>query len=346
MRSSITVLLVTGALLLMSTGPSFAAGISGPGVYQGTLGKNKVTACFNENGGGSYYYQRHLKPIALTKQDTHGLQWQEKDNTGNWQLDEVTQEKLTGNWSSDRSKNLLPLRLERLESADGVKNCSSDAYNLPLEARPKLVKGPWKSAEKLTFRELTYGAEQGIEFQGTTPAIKAINTRLHKELTSDAQLKRSFEARRDALAQTGGYEVDETSANLGFVNEHWITIGLYRWIAGTGRSGISTQYLSFSLKTGKQFHPWQWFIDDVNPAEMKHQLPTALRTKFFAGKVVDPKCPNSDGSGMYDLLIAKDGVGFSEEPIGDGCENEFFLSADEAIPFSTKWGESQLKELK
>ncbi len=342
MRTPMIFSILSASILLVFSSISYALP---SGNWTGHIGKHKVTVCFNERGTGSYYYQKHLKPIRLEQQGAGDL-WQEQGDTGKWKIAEVTKNELTGEWAKDETSPSLALRLERVISPDAVENCRSDAYNLPLEARPKLVKGPWKSSEKLTFRELTYGAEHGIKFQGTTPAIKAINKKLNKELTNDAQLKRSFEARRDALAQTGGYEVDETSANLVFVNEHWITIALYRWIAGTGRSGISTQYLSFSLKTGKQFHPWQWFIDDVNPAEMKHQLPTALRTKLFAGKVVDPKCPNSDGSGMYDLLIAKDGVGFSEEPIGDGCEHEFFLSAKEAIPFSTKWGESQLKELK
>jgi len=78
---------------------------------------------------------------------------------------------------------------------------------------------------------------------------------------------------------------------------------------------------------------------------MSHPLPQALREKLFAGKELDPECPSSDGSGYYQLTLEAKTIKFWETPRGDGCEQEFVLSPQEAMPFATQWGQTQLKLL-
>lgn len=78
---------------------------------------------------------------------------------------------------------------------------------------------------------------------------------------------------------------------------------------------------------------------------MSHPLPPALRDKLFAGKAPDAECPTSDGSGYYQLTLEPKGIKFWETPRGDGCEQEFVLSPQEAMPYATQWGQTQLKLL-
>ncbi|WP_413472239.1 hypothetical protein [Shewanella baltica] len=338
---------LSSSLLLASTLPlhSFAANEL-TGIWQGQLGKSKVRVCFNQYGTGSYYYQRYLTPIRLEQQDEL---WKEEGNTGNWQFDSVTPQKLSGHWFKDSTSKSFPVQLERAISPDDVEDCGADAYNLPLETRPKLSRGKWQPYENIEYRPLTFGTEVGIEFKGPQTGILAINQWLEHKLTDEAQLAQTFDTRRRMLAQMGSFVTDETFAEPIFINQHWLSVRLYRWAAGYGANGISQEFVSFSLTDGKPFHPWQWFLADTKPQSMldsmSHPLPPALREKLFAGKELDPECPSSDGSGYYQLTLEAKTIKFWETPRGDGCEQEFVLSPQEAMPFATQWGQTQLKLL-
>ena len=335
------------------------------GIWQGTLGKSKIRVCFNEYGTGSYYYQRYLTPIRLEQVDNH---WQEDKQTGFWQFDSINEQQLTGLWSNkewsktEASQNQpaksLAIILERQISPDGSNDCSSDAYNLPLETTPKLRRRKWQpvtnadsqqaNANKthtspLSYRQLTYGTEIGLELKGKQAGITAINQWLQQKLTSKTQLEEIFETRRRMLAHIGLPITDETGAEIDFINQHWLSVRFYRWAAGYGAGGISRTYTSFNLNDGQAFNPWQWFRSDAPLDEMQHQLPPALREKLFADLQVYEDCDNSDGSGYFYLTLSPKGIELWETPNGSGCENEFTLSPKEAMTFATEYGKSQLK---
>lgn len=335
------------------------------GVWQGTLGKSKIRVCFNEYGTGSYYYQRYLTPIRLEQVDNH---WQEDKQTGFWRFDTINEQQLTGRWfkkewfkteaSQNQPAKSLTITLERQISPDGINDCSSDAYNLPLETAPKLKLGKWQpfdnadsqqansnkaNANPISYRQLSYGTELGLELKGKQTGIPAINQWLKQKLTSEQLLAETFETRRDMLARVGRAIADETGAEIDFINQHWLSVRFYRWAAGYGAGGISRTYTSFNLSDGKPFNPWQWFRDDVALDEMRHQLPDALREKLFADMQVYEDCDNSDGSGYFYLTLTPKGIELWETPNGRGCENEFTLSPTDAMPFATEFGKSQLK---
>ena len=357
------ILILISVLLSLSL-PAFAAEEL-TGTWQGTLGKSNIRVCFNEYGTGSYYYQRYLTPIRLEQVDDH---WQEDKQTGFWQFDSSSEQQLTGLWSNkewskaeptqNQSAKSLTIKLERQISPDGINDCSSDAYNLPLETKPTVRRGKWQqfnyadaeqassnktNASPLNYRQLTYGAELGLELKGEQTGIPAINQWLKQKLTSEQQFAETIETRRRMLAQIGQPIADETGAEIDFINQHWLSVRFYRWAAGYGAGGISRTYTSFNLNDGQAFNPWQWFKQGVALDEMQHQLPDALREKLFADMEVYEDCDNSDGSGYFYLTLSQKGIELWETPNGSGCENEFTLSPKEAMPFATEYGKSQLK---
>ncbi|ABV89383.1 hypothetical protein [Shewanella pealeana] len=336
------------------------------GIWQGTLGKSKIRVCFNEYGTGSYYYQRYLTPIRLEQVDNH---WQEDKQTGFWQFDNVSEQQLIGRWSNKEwtstdpskaqpsaSSKSLTIKLERQISPDAINDCSSDAFNQPLEIAPRLSRGKWQpfdntdsiapkahQPQQINYRQLSYGTEISLEFKGEQTGIPAINQWLKQKLTSKTQLEETFETRRRMLAQIGLPITDETGAEPSFINQHWLSVRFYRWAAGYGAGGINRSFTSFNLSDGKPFNPWQWFSEDVALDEMRNQLPPALRAKLFADMEVVEDCDNSDGSGYFYLTLSPKGIEIWETPNGSGCENEFTLNPQEAMPFATEYGKSQLK---
>ncbi|GIU25489.1 hypothetical protein L2719_10385 [Shewanella schlegeliana] len=351
-------ILVSSLLLLSSIAlPVFAANDLS-GIWQGTLGKSKIRVCFNEYGTGSYYYQRYLTPIRLEQVDSH---WQEENSTGYWQFDNVNEQQLIGLWFNKEGFNKEPsasdkslaIMLERQISSDGINDCSSNAYNQPLETAPKLSRGKWQHFEdtdshqanshQISYRQLSYGTEIGLEFKGDHAGITVINQWLKQKLTSDTLLAETFETRRRMLAQVGLPITDETGAEPSFINQHWLSVKFYRWAAGYGAGGINRTFTSFNLSDGKPFNPWQWFIEGADIDEMRHQLPPALREKLFADMEVFEDCDNSDGSGYFYLTLSSKGIELWETPNGSGCENEFTLSPQEAMLFASEYGKSQLK---
>ncbi|MCG9964242.1 hypothetical protein [Shewanella cutis] len=339
--------IVSSSLMIVATLPSttFAADEL-TGVWLGQLGKSKIRVCFNQYGTGSYYYQKYLTPIRLELQD--GI-WKEENNTGNWQFDTTTPQKLSGHWFKDSASKSQPIQLERQISPDNNDDCSADAYNLPLETTPSLSRGKWQSYQTIEYRPLTFGTDIGIEFKGPQTGITSINQFLERKLTDKTQLSDTFETRRRMLAQMGSFVADETFAEPIFINQHWLSVRLYRWAAGYGANGISQEFVSFSLADGKPFHPWQWFIENEQPQalpeSMSYPLPQALKQKLFADITPNAECPTSDGSGYYQLTLEANGIKFWETPRGDGCEQEFILTPQEAMPFATSWGKTQLKLL-
>ena len=92
------------------------------GVWQGKIGPHQIIACFNSNDSGhrsgSYYYLRHLRPIALSKVDETRRSWIESSQDASqrrWTINLITERTLEGQWQSDLlSKTTLPIHLTRV----------------------------------------------------------------------------------------------------------------------------------------------------------------------------------------------------------------------------------------
>lgn len=127
---SVTVLLLV-CLWLLAT-PCQAAPPAWQGVWSGTLGKARITACLSQDGPSSYRYQRYQKDIPLVLK---GNQWQETTNgkvTSIWTLGSPLGDALEGEWQSHQSGHTLPIRLSRLADGGGV-SCEAYAYKRVVE---------------------------------------------------------------------------------------------------------------------------------------------------------------------------------------------------------------------
>lgn len=105
-----------------------------PGVYEGTIGSLPIRACIDESSmvAGSYYYLKHLRPIALRKDEakspdvlTEFTSYEDRTG-GEWHSLHQTGETITGKWRDGR--RALPIRLTSVTIKVGE-------YSSPCEAR-------------------------------------------------------------------------------------------------------------------------------------------------------------------------------------------------------------------
>lgn len=136
--------LIAAASALMLSVPALAAPETPwEGVYEGTVGRYPVTACFQSwgHGGtsGAYYYHSQLKPIRLTGPDDFGqtpAQWIESregegwgEQSGpRWSLAVMDGATVRGTWRD--GGRTLPIALKRAESnvSDEDLACGSPGF--------------------------------------------------------------------------------------------------------------------------------------------------------------------------------------------------------------------------
>ena len=98
------------------------------GVWDGTIGKSKVTVCLAANGKSAYSYQRYQTDIPLLH---HGDEWEESVNgvvSGVWRLTEAQGDSLEGDWQNPKSQRTLPIHLKKIAVENNSAPCESRAY--------------------------------------------------------------------------------------------------------------------------------------------------------------------------------------------------------------------------
>ncbi len=112
-----------------------AADASLRGVWEGTIGKQTVTVCFERGSYSSYFYESHKSEIPLSRQDIPLSEkvgeWTENVNsemTGIWTMSDVQDDKLEGSWKNSKSQRTLPIRLKRVTAGDDRFKCFSSVY--------------------------------------------------------------------------------------------------------------------------------------------------------------------------------------------------------------------------
>jgi hypothetical protein len=129
-------------LCYLLQGKVWADGPAWQGVWSGTLGKQAIMACLQDDRG-EYYYQRHRTEIALTL--LKGDLWQEEetgraadhpmgepgDPTAQWQLSTPSRDQIVGRWLDPDNKRTLPIRLQRVSvstTSDSNYPCAAAEY--------------------------------------------------------------------------------------------------------------------------------------------------------------------------------------------------------------------------
>ncbi|MGK5081483.1 hypothetical protein [Janthinobacterium sp. HLX7-2] len=349
-------------LSLPALNPAMAADAPVQGVWQGTLGKASVVACFNQpsptqgsDRSGSYYYTRYKSPIMLARPNGKVL-WEESnakgDTTGTWSLHAQQGSKLDGTWTEPKSGKTLPLALTLLEAAGDREHpsCASDAYNLPLEEFPSIKVSKPITFEGKQYRNLTLADTVTLELigAGLGDGVTKINAQLRAVLAKNRQdLADFFATRREYLGRNGFTTQDEVYAEPSYWSSRWVTLRFYRWPAGYGANGISIKLRTWDVKTGQETDVWHWFGASASDGDDKAELPDRLRQALFKEVKIDAGCKNTDydGRGRFHLSLKPEGVSFWEDANGSGCENDFLLPYDKAGPFLSAKGHAALSDL-
>ncbi|WP_095162807.1 hypothetical protein [Pseudomonas sp. Irchel 3F5] len=315
------------------------------GVWQGTLGKTPITACFNAapDSNGSYYYQRFLTPIQLT-QERASERWAEDGRTGFWQLDAPRGDTLSGTWSKAPGGTPLPLALTR-SSAEG---CGGDAYNAPMEAVPLPVKVEKKTFGEHAYHVTTQGAQVTLKLAGDGPAIHKINQQLARLAVSPEGPQAFFNERRDFLGMSGSAATSEISVMPTYWSSQWITVRFYRWSAGFGRSGISWGLHTWNLQTGESVDPWTWIgtrFEWYSPFSGHVSLPKKFASWLQTQATADSECPDVASYGSYDLSFDTQGMRLANKPIGNGCDVDMTFSWNQLQPLLSTQGRAALPSL-
>lgn len=329
--------------------PLLAAAHPLAGVWQGTLGKNPITVCFNATpeNNASYYYQRFLTPIQLTVQADSG-QWQEAENTGQWQLDSPDGERLSGQWHApDRSKT-LPLALSRVPHTRAADDCASDAYALALETAKPSVQVEKKDYRGHGYQVRTQNGHPLLRLDGDTPGIQRINQQL-LALAYNAESLAQFNAeRRESLGQRGAVYTSEISVLPHSWSSQWITVNFYRWQTGTGAGGISWGLHTWNLATGEKVDPWTWVggrFDWYSPYAGHSTMPQKFAQWIEAQTPPDADCPGAASYGTYDLSFDTQGLKLANHPSGDGCDVEVAIPWAQLAPLLSAQGRAVLPSL-
>jgi len=319
------------------------------GVWQGTLGKTAITACFNAspNSGASYYYQRFLAPIQLTR-DQAGEPWVEEGKTGLWQLETPQGDLLTGTWSKAQGAQAIPLRLQRVANATTADGCASDAYNDPIEAGPPATKVEKKTFQSHPYQVKTQGAQVTLTLGGNAPGIARINQDLARLAIPPEGQKNFYRERRTALGQNGGTATSEITVEPVYWSSQWVTVRFYRWTAGYGSNGISWGLHTWNLQTGKSTDPWSWLgghYQRYTPNSGHIRLPVPFSTWLANQTTVDEGCPAITDYSNFDLTFDTQGMKLSTPATGDGCDNELSFTWEQLQPVLSDQGKAALPSL-
>lgn len=251
-----------------------------PGVYEGKIGPLPIRACLDDGSfaAGTYYYLKHLRPIALRKgeatgQDTLAEFIGYEDRTGGeWLSLRQTGEKITGQWSNGR--RLLPIRLKSV-------TIKVDDYSSPCEAKqflgPRLAAASIvPSAEqfsgvpitRLTFDHGPYFDAEAVSIASFVlggppqPGDAAINMMLRRVLPMGVDDSDSdfLSCMGDMHAQTGQDGSFEHHAQPEVLTTRWLGVLHARSVyCGGAHPSFWQNRQVFDRQTGAEVDPAGWF---------------------------------------------------------------------------------------
>ena len=333
LRRSAQILLVSMLLIRCAAG---ATAVVPQGVWQGTLGKKAIVACFNKgfpgSSYGSYYYLDHLEPIAITRD--RDAYWHERNDTGLWELSVPVSGLISGVWRNPKNRKNLPIKLALVDGEKDDIACARDSYNARLETYPKVIVGKWvQFSVGRFFRKLEFAGQLTIELFGPDAATRRLNSILKLDRSREA-IAAYFAQRREFLGRVGHPAVDERDTEPVYWDPNFIQIRFYQWAAGEGRSGISIMHRTWNTRTGTEIDPWKWLAGSADEG-----LPPKLKKFLYGNMKESSECEDGyKGEGSYTLLLNKTGINFEEDAWGNGCEKSFFLTYGELRPFLSPAG--------
>jgi len=341
------------------------------GVWQGTLGPDKVTVCFDRGlWGNSYRHQQtpvltHLQPEKSSDTATE-VRWIEYPGDGTpkvWVLQQLTAEGTTaGYWLDSATQEQHPIKLTRTHAVNDEdfeqRNCSDDAYIKPLETYDlSLTTGDAKEfAPGKRYRELLFADWQSIELLLDAPGITQINAHYALKTDRDAQ-EQYYEARRRLLHSYafGTLVYGEQYIEPVFWSEDFIVIRSYLWPSGLGARGINITSKVWDLQTGQEINLWNWLTGSKPDEYGSYKLPAALRQYLIrhhgmtsqntAKTHPDDDCePHAELD--FSLTLNWSGISFSPSAWSPACRDPYPVSFVELQPFFSEQGKAAIARMK
>jgi len=254
--------LLAPAMLLVVVG-TCSAQEAWRGIWEGTIGKQAVRVCLDDDA--RYYYLKHGKDIHLRQDKGADGAWLEEegysdDLTGKWQLAVESGDSLRGIWSSPDASKQWPILLKRTAPAMGTDRslCEAGQFFKPVADAAKLVAGPVEKFGRHSYQKLSTRIQKRGDnnFEPEAVALRdygangaLVNESLQQRLRE--RLARHHDTRMNGLG--------ESTEEVVWLSDRWLSLRESEWAAGHGVSGISNWFETWDLSTATKVDLWRWF---------------------------------------------------------------------------------------
>lgn len=326
-------------------------------------------AGYGNAGSGSYYYLRHLEPIALHSETVPGP-WREREEgaawgeaTGpQWTIDRIDAENLSGTWQ-DAGK-ALPIRLERLalRNPDSWRTCDDASYSAP-RAKPPEFERAAANLGDFAYTTVTYrppahfaGAVSisGFTFTPNRPGDARIVTTLAERLPEGTVEDDFFQCLSAAVAVSGQDGDFQEELRPHFVSRDFLDVAVSMGdYCGGAYPNAGSWHRTFDRNTGKEIALANWFTQQAfAPTEWGSTAMTdamrALAVKHWP-EGGDPECADAAlEQGYWRMGLSADGllVSPSFPHVAAACEEWLTVPWSQLRPYLSDKGKAQLARLR
>jgi len=254
------------------------------GVWRGTIGKQEVMVCFDDDES-SYYYLKYFWGIPLVPSNENeweerGRNWATEDSTGQWKFNSVSKQSLKGEWTDPKGERAEKINLKQVSpQKEETLGCwSPDSplnkmYNLPRANAQKTSYGEIKNFNGRRYRELstlTTGENaylRSIELLEEGQGVSAVNKLIHNDLTKN--ILPFFGCQTSSihwihLDRKPGDVSYSYKVNIKFLNSRWLSVIVksQRYCGGAHPNG-EDDYRTFDLEKGVEVDIFkQWIKKD------------------------------------------------------------------------------------
>lgn len=356
------------------------------GIWTGTIGDNKVMACFMRDNDpahtneSAYFYLRYSKLISLAPDPESNVLWLEGDSkspSGIWKIN-VQHDRITGSWANPENTKTLPILLKRFKSisSDHSTSCSTESSVFGPEAyAKKIVSGDVTTFNGRHYRVLSASNTEvsSIELIGTSEAITALNTLLANELR--VSLSDYYKCPTSGENISGKRGKSKTRNYVSsilplFWNDQWISIISSTYgDCGGAHPFSSYSYSTWNLSTGKELNLWQWIKNSKKVGgspehdnyyfnySARKRLNTMITKKAVKQRLAvypneaseENNCLDSiQSNSEYQIRLGKSGFIFTQTfPFyAQACTDDIEITYSELAPFLTKSGKEAVTLLK
>lgn len=238
------------------------------GVWQGTIGKRQIVACWDQTGGHYYPLRKPLR-ISLSPPAGENPRWIENlgiETSSTWQLNKPTGKRLSGTWRQSEAAPPSPIRLSRVklnQAGEGqTPDCLFDsplqtAFNAPRVAVQKITTGQAEVFMGKTYRviQAMEGNVASAKLEGDGEPIQRANKRLRQRLLDS--IADYFACEMSEPPQQGHW-IDEL--RLRFWNADWLSWSEHGdWYCGGAHPSFNNETRVLNLHSGKDADLWSWF---------------------------------------------------------------------------------------